>query len=116
MVLTSHSDAEFHNESKGRSQAGDDIFLAEDEPVPRWNGLILTIAQVIKNFMSSAAEAELGTIFIKAKELVPIHQTMIDMGWPQLPIPIQTDNYSAAGVANKSIIARKTNSMELRLH
>ena len=69
-----------------------------------------------KNFHVISRQTELGPILIKAKELVPIHQTMIDMGWPQLPIPIQTDNYSAAGVANKSIIARKTNSMELRLH
>ena len=57
MVLAAHSYAGFHNKSKGCSQFGSHIFLAENEPVPRWNGPILTISQVIKTFMYSAAEA-----------------------------------------------------------
>ena len=63
MVLAAHTNAGFHNESKGRSQAGAHIFLAEDEPFPRWNGAILTIVQIIKFVMTSAAEAELGALF-----------------------------------------------------
>ena len=77
MVLAAHSDSGFHNESKGRIQAGYHVFLEEDEPIPLWNGHILNIAQVINFFMSSAAEAELGAIFITAKELVPTRQTLI---------------------------------------
>ena len=65
MVLAVHSDSSFRNESKGWSQAGAHVFMAEDEPIPIWNGPILTISQVIKFFMSSAAEAEIGAIFIK---------------------------------------------------
>ena len=57
MILAAHSDACFRNESKGRSQAGAHIFLSEDDPIPRWNGPILSIAQVIKLVMNSAAEA-----------------------------------------------------------
>ena len=52
MVLAAHSDYGFHNESKGLSQAGSQVFLAEDEPIPRWNGTILSISQVIKCVMS----------------------------------------------------------------
>ena len=37
MILAAHSDAGFHNESKGHSQAGAYIFLSEDNPIPRWN-------------------------------------------------------------------------------
>ena len=48
MILAAHSDAGFHNESKGRSRAGAHIFLSEDNPIPRWNGPILSISQVIK--------------------------------------------------------------------
>ena len=44
MILAAHSDAGFHNESKGRSRAGDHIFLSKDDPIPRWNGPILSIA------------------------------------------------------------------------
>ena len=79
MILAAHSDAGFHNESKGRSQAGAHIFLSEDEPIPRWNGPILYITQVINFFMTSAAEAELAALYITAQKLVPMRQTLIEM-------------------------------------
>ena len=37
MILAAHSDAGFHNESKGRSRAGVHIFLSENDPIPRQN-------------------------------------------------------------------------------
>ena len=80
MMVSAHSGAGFHNKSTGLSQNGAHIFLAENEPVPHWNGHILTISQVTKCVMSSASESELGTLCITAKELVPIRQTLIDMG------------------------------------
>ena len=77
MILASHSDAGFNNESKARSRAGDHIFLSENYSTPKWNGVILTISQIIRFVMSSAAEAELGALYITAKEMVPIRQTLI---------------------------------------
>ena len=44
MVLAALSDDGFHNESKVRSQSGAHVFLAEYEPIPIWNGTILTIS------------------------------------------------------------------------
>ena len=46
MILAAHSDAGFHNKSKGCSQVGAHIFLSEDDPIPHWNGPVLSIAQV----------------------------------------------------------------------
>ena len=66
--------------------------------------------------MSSVSEAEIGTILITAKELVPVRQTLIYIGWPHTPNPIQIDNYTGAGVVNETIIAQKTKSMDLKLH
>ena len=43
------------------------ICLSEDDPEPRLNGPMFTIAQIIKFFMTSAAEAELGALFVTAK-------------------------------------------------
>ena len=71
MILAAHSDAGFNNKSKACSHAGAHIFLSEKYPTPEWNGPILTIAQIIKNFMSSTAEAELGPLYITAKEMSP---------------------------------------------
>ena len=66
MVLCAHSDAVFHNKIKGHSRAGDHIFLSKKDTMPRWNGPVLTLAQIIKFVMSSASEAELGALFITA--------------------------------------------------
>ena len=51
--------------------------------------------------MSSATEAELGALYITAKEMVPVLQTIIGMGWKQPQSPIQTDNSTAARVVKK---------------
>ena len=67
MILAAHSDAGFNNKSKARSRAGYHILLSENDPTPEWNSPILTITQIIKFVMSSAAEAELGALYITAK-------------------------------------------------
>ena len=115
MILCAHADAGFHNESKGRSRAGAHIFMSENDPFPRHNGPILSISQILKFVMSSAAEAELGALYTAAKELVPLRQTLDEMGWPQPRTPIQTDNSTAVGVTNLTIVPRKTKAMDLRL-
>ena len=66
MILAAYSDSGFHNESKVCSWAVAHIFLSEDEPIPRLNGLILTVSQIINCFLTSAAESELGALFITA--------------------------------------------------
>ena len=116
MILAAHSDAAYLNVSKARSRAGAHVMLSEDVPVPAYNGPVLTVAQIIKNVMSSAAEAELAGLYICAKEMVPLRQTLAKMGWPQPKSPIQCDNSAAVGVANETIIPRKTKSMDMQFH
>ena len=67
MILTAQSYAGFNNETKVRIRAGTHIFLSENEPIPRWNWPILTIAQIMKYVLSLAAEAEMGDLFLTAK-------------------------------------------------
>eukprot|EP00804_Cyclotella_cryptica_P020760 CCRYP_016596-RA/>CCRYP_016596-RA protein AED:0.37 eAED:0.37 QI:0/-1/0/1/-1/1/1/0/339 len=66
MILAVHSDASYLSETKARSRARGHFFLSEDDPSPRNNGAVLTLAQIIKPVMSSAAEAELGALYINA--------------------------------------------------
>ena len=80
MILSAHSDSEDLNVAKASSRAGAHIILSENIPVPAYNGPILTIAQIIINVMSSAAEAELAGIFICAKEMVPLRNALNEMG------------------------------------
>ena len=72
MILAAHSDASFANETRSRSRAGAHIFLSENDSIPRWNGPLLTIAQIMKYVVSSAAEAEMTALFLTAKEMVPL--------------------------------------------
>ena len=92
------------------------IFLSEDDPISLWNGPILYITQVIKFVMTSAAEAELAAVYITAQKLVPMRQTLIEMGWPQPTTPIQIDNSKSEGVVNNKIVTKTIKSMELRLY
>ena len=57
MILAAHTDAGFLNESKSRIQEGAHILLSENEPKQKLNVPVLTIAQIIKTVMTSAAEA-----------------------------------------------------------
>jgi hypothetical protein len=105
-VLCAHADAGYLNKTWSRSRAGAHIFLLEDNPSPRFNGTVLTIATIIRFIMALAAEAELAALFIAARKMVPHRQTLINMGWPQPQSPIQTDNSTAVRVTNKTIVPK----------
>ena len=66
--------------------------------------------------MSLAAEAELGALFICAREAVYIRLILKEMGHPQPPTPIQTDNSTAEGVVNSKIQPKRTKAMDMRFH
>jgi hypothetical protein len=77
MILAVHSDAGYCNERNSRSRAGGHFFPSNDEQYSPNNGAILTQASIIKAVMSSAAEAELGALFLNAKEAVYLRQILI---------------------------------------
>jgi hypothetical protein len=114
MILCEHADAGFLNESQSCSRAGAHIFLLENDPFPHFNGAVLSIAQIIKFVMASAAESKLAALFITACKMIPHRQTLINMGWPQPKSPIQTDNSTAAGVINNTIVPRQSKMMNMR--
>ena len=92
------------------------IMLSEDTPVPTSNGSLLTVSQIIKFVMSSATEAKISGLFICAKAMVPLRNTLIKMSWPQPKYPIQCDKSTSVGVANHTIIQGKTKTMKMQYH
>jgi len=80
MILCAHADAGFLNETNSHSRAGGHIFLSENDPFPLFNGTVLSIAQIIKFVMASAAKSELAALFVTAQEMIPHRQTLIAMG------------------------------------
>ena len=113
MVLAIHSDARYLNESKAQSRAGGHFFLSSDVQNSPNNGAVLTIARIINAVMSSAADAELGALFIKLKEAVHMRRILQEMGHIQPHTPIQTDNSTAEGVINSRVQPRRTKSMDM---
>ena len=116
MVLAVHSDAGYLNEPNARSRAGGHFYLSSDDTFPPNNGAILNVAQIIKHVMSSAAEAELGALFINAKEAIYIRRMLQEMGHEQPCTPIQMDNSTAEGVINNKIQPKRTKAMDMRFY
>jgi hypothetical protein len=114
MILGIHSDASYLSEPKARSRAGGHFFLSDGTDEAPNNGAILNISQIIKSVMSSAAEAELGALYINAREAVPCRTLLHEMGHQQPPTPIQTDNSTALGVVTNNILPRRTKAMDMR--
>ena len=116
MILAIHSDASYLSEAKARSRAGGHHFLSENVVFPPNNGAVLNISTIIRAVMSSAAEAELGALFLNAKAAIPIKITLEEMGHNQPQTPIQTDNSTAQGVITNKIQPKATKAMDMRFH
>jgi hypothetical protein len=92
------------------------FFLSDNDEDPTNNGAVLNVSKVIKAVMSSAAEAELGALFINAKIAVPMRKTLEELGHPQPQTPVQTDNSTAYGVINNKIQPKATKAMDMRFY
>ena len=69
---------------------------------------------VLKFVASSAAEAELGALFLNIKEGQVLRLTLEEMGHPQPPTPIHCKNATAVGIANKTVKKHRSRPMEMR--
>ena len=90
--------------------------MAGTEEIPINNGAVLNISQIIKAVMSSAAEAELGALFINAKTAVSMRRTLEELGHPQPRTPIQTDNATAHALLTNKILPKALKAMDMRFH
>jgi hypothetical protein len=116
MVLAIHSDAGYLNVEDARSRAGGHHFLSENVDNPANNGAIYNEASIIKSVMSSAAEAEIGALYINARKGVEIRNILKEMGHMQPPTPVQTDNSTAEGIVNLRVQPKRTKAMDMRFH
>jgi len=117
MILNIHSDASYLSESKARSRACGHYFLGwvpkDGEPI-KLNGAIFTLCNVLKWVVASAAEAELGALFLNCKEGKVMRTILEEMGHTQPATPVHCNNATAVGIANKTIKRLRSKSMEMR--
>jgi hypothetical protein len=95
MILTIHSDASYLSESQVRSHAVGILYLSSlhnPATTAPSNGAVHITSVIIKHVMSMAAESELGALFYIAQDACSIRVTLEELGHPQPPTAIQTDN------------------------
>jgi hypothetical protein len=79
------------------------------------NGAVLIISKRIKHVMSSAAEAEIGAVFINAKGGAVLRTILEELGHPQPPTPMETDNTTATVYSNGTIKQKRTKAMDIKI-
>ncbi|NNE46316.1 MAG: hypothetical protein HKN37_06620, partial [Rhodothermales bacterium] len=127
MCLWTHSDASYLSVIKARSRVAGYFFLSDfpenpdkppgdTDPPPASNGAVSVLVQIPKEVLSSAAEAELAGGYYTAKEAVPMRILLEELGHPQPPTPLQTDNSTATGIANDTVRQRRSKAMDMRFY
>jgi hypothetical protein len=66
--------------------------------------------------MSSAAEAEIGAVFISAKVGAVLRTTFEQLGHKHPPTPMETDNTTATGYSNGTLKQKRTKAMDMHFY
>jgi hypothetical protein len=119
MILHVESDASYLLEPDAKSRAAGFHYLSQHPhgdniPFPEINGAVLVTSKIIKETISSAAEAELAALFHNGQDAYSLRVALEEMNHPQPPTPIQTDNSAAAGLANDSIKQKQFKAMSMQ--
>ena len=105
------------SERGARSRAAGYFFLGwqpqANKPI-RLNGGLFTLSAILKFVAASAAEAELGALFLNMREGRVIRLTLEELGHPQPPTPISCDNETAVGIVNGTVKRQRSRMFEMR--
>jgi hypothetical protein len=64
-----------------------------------------------------SSEAELvGAAFTNAQKAVPMRQALHDMGHPQPPTPLKTDNSTAHGILTSLVKQKRSKAFDMRFY
>ena len=117
MILHNHSDAAYLVATGARLRAAGYTYLENDMNNKQIiNGPISIIAKRIKGVMSSAAEAEIGALYMNARQLLPPRVTCKELGHPQLATPMQIDNNTASGIINGTFNQPQSKVVDMRFY
>ncbi len=117
MVMNIHLDASYLTEPKARSRASGHFFmgwLPKDNKPIKLNGAFHTLCLILQFVVASAAEAELGALFLNCQEGMIFQLTLKELGHPQPKIPVHCDDATAVGITNNTINQQQLRLMEMR--
>ena len=115
MRLHQQADGSYLSRNGSRSVAGGISYLSNDDPT-EINGAIHVMSTVIPTIMSSVGETEYVACFLTGQHGAGFRQVLADLGYPQPPTYILTDNRCAEGIANDTIKPKRTKSIEMQYH
>ena len=117
MILNIHSDASYFSSGRGSSRAGGYLFLGiipvKGQTIKLNRNIHITCA-ILKLVAVSAAEAELGALFINAQESKVLRITLHELGHSQPTTPFHVYNTTAVGIVNNTIKRQRSRDMEMR--
>ena len=90
--------------------------LGNNTKQPPMNKTIYVHSSNMKNVVLSAADAEIGALFHNAQEACALRQTLIEIGHPQPPTPIQTDNQCAEGIILQTAKKKQSIAIDMRYY
>ena len=111
MILSCNSDATYLVATRSRSRVRGYHYVVNKDGT-QFNGPIYELAKIINTVTGSAAEAEVGGLYMNAPELSPTRTTLEELDYPQPPTPIRTDNSTANGIMNKTVKQRQSKEMD----
>jgi len=117
MVLNIYSDASYLSKPKAHSRACGHFFMGSipsDEKPIQLNGAFHTLCSILRCVVASAAEAELGALFLNCQEGMIFKTTLEDLGHPQPKIRIHCDNATAIGITNNTINRQSSCAMKMK--
>ena len=117
MILHVDSDAAYLVLPRARSRLAGHFFLGPDPTktkVTTSNGPLLTECKTIRHVVSSAAEAETAALFHNAQTARPIRYILTELGHPQPPTPLKTDNATANAFIHQTMRHKKSKSWDMR--
>jgi hypothetical protein len=127
MVLWIDSDAIYLSETKARSTCAGYHFLSDrpsnpatppqpHDAEPMHNAPVYVMCNIMKEIVSAASEAELAGLFHNGKEACPIRICLEELGHPQPPTPLKTDNTTAEGLANDTMKQKRSKAIDMRFY
>lgn len=123
MVLHIDSDAAYLVMPNARSRFAGYYHLSANPTTPLTptynipiNSPIHVECKTIRHVVSSAAEAETGGLFYNAQTALMIRQILHDLGHPQPPTPLKTDNSTAHSFVHSNMRQKRSKSWDMRYH
>jgi hypothetical protein len=116
MILHFQSDGSYLSRRNSLSGAGGIFYLGCTDKPDDINGAVHINCKTIPVVTASAGETELAAVFMNCQSACPMRTTLEEMGYTQPATIGITDNEFTEGVANKTVKAKRSKSIDMRFH